>query len=650
MAEQSNGEQYKAIQKTYEAYKKANRINAQQKELRKKTDGDVSSFSDNLDKKESQYKNTINSYIASGRTAIRKYQQLPKTQMNSLIDLAISSLEGPTGNDAVREIRGIFIRTIKNTRERVRRLLQEEIINTLGCSQEQQYEPSIVYIPVQSIDIFGKTLQYSPDEIPGSYLYENSQFNPRKIPYAFNRELYHRLQKQGQSYFQEYNIYFQGKTGQNLFDITYVTNNGNVDGDFYKVEFKQRATGYKIIEFIGEYYSAIDVINVKDVYKNVLNALTGAISIQIGYERDQTKLDIIIQKILGMCFDNKKEIDVSGVGKLDQQDQSDENSLELSELETQILEERVKNLYAGVIELVSCEGIKLPVTSPTIISLLDPFNDDNLITSDSTYLAENMIESLATNPEWKAKIPTGLDISINKEFLQIAVMAVVNSILSPKHLFPLVVMEKYLTGNESPEDLDSFLRKYKKLFMNLVSKISEIFIEELLKEIKKNYKKVVQDLINNQIQEILAKRSKNIAVIITAINAALTIAAIAEDYRRCQNVIDELKRLLMLAQRLLRLTGVTNPIWNTFAQYKPGMSASSLLARFIEELDKNGMNTDDLPDGSPNMGLINQKSNFDVTMDEFAENSKVSIALKASDVYAVASGGAPIINIYGNLE
>ena len=128
------------------------------------------------------------------------------------------------------------------------------------------------------------------------------------------------------------------------------------------------------------------------------------------------------------------------------------------------------------------------------------------------------------------------------------------------------------------------------------------------------------------------------------------MAAAVEDYRRCQNVIDELKRLLSLAQRLIVLNGTTNPLWNSLSSYKPGMSATSLLTRYIEELDQNGMDTGDLPDGSPNAALINKKSDYQSQMDELAENGKVSVAINSIDVYGLTSGGAPIINLFGNLE
>lgn len=655
MPEQSNGEQYQNLTKKFFSLNTTKKVKDQKK---KELDQKTSNYSDRIDQKEAQFKKRFDSFAASGRTTIKKYQELPKTQLNSLIDLTLSTLDTQTNSDVSREIRTIFINTIKNTRERVKKLLQDEIVKTLGCSQEQEYQPTTVYISVQSIDFFGKTLQYSPETKPGMYLYENKEFSPRIKPYSFNRELYHRIQNEGVSYLEEYDVYFQGLTNQKLFDITYVTNDGNRDGNFYRIDFQERTTGYKVVDFIGDYLSSIDVINIKDTYTNVFNALTGAISIQKGFtsneEREQKKWELIIQKILGLCFDNRQEIDVSGTGKLDPSDQIDENFLELDDIDNLIIDQKLKNYLSGVIEFVGCDGIKLPTTSPLLVNLLDPFLDDNLITSDPTFLAENMLDSLADNPEWKAKVPN-LSFIINKEFMNVAINAILNTILSPKHLFPLVVMEKVLKQNfQESESIERFVAVYKKFLINLTSKISSIFVEELVKQIRKNFRRIIQDIVNGQIQELVRKRKKTVGSILASINIGLTLASAVKDFRRCQSIIDELNRLLNLSIYLFRRQPTTiNPIWNKLASTKVGMTTASMMSKYIEFLEDSGIDTGDAPDGTPNKGLFAQQNAFEALLDEIAENGKVTVAITQEDVLTLSSAPpspANIRNLPGNLE
>lgn len=674
MPEQSNSEQYQEVESKFFSYQNAVTINNNSKELRKKkgktqptfidqTEAKrqnirkgVDSFDKNINNKEAEFKNKFNKEIADTKNKLKNFKSQGKSQLNSLVDLSINSLDRPSSNDAVKEVRGIFIRTIRQTKERVKKLLQQEVVSSLGCSQEQQYKPGPIFIPVQSIDIFNKTLQFSPDSPPGQYLYENKPFNPYSNPttnpYSFNRELYQRLQNT-ESYDTEYGVKFKGPTGQDLFNIRFVTkDNNNIDGQYYRVDLEPRTTGLKVVDFIGEYYSSIDVISLKEVYTNVLNALTGAISFQQKFDgRDQTKFEIIIQRIMGMCFDNKQEIDVSGVGKLDQLDQADTNLTEFDDLENLLIEERVKNILAGVVEFTDCDNIQLPIGSKFITDLLNPFDDENLVTSDPDSLAETLLDSLANNPEWKAKIPTGLGIAINKEFLRVAIMAVVNTILSPKHLFPLVVMSRALRPDQTgPLDLEEFLNYYKKFLMNLISKITSIFVEELVKEIKKNFARVTKDLVNDILEELIRKQSLQTKAIITAVNIGLTVAAGIQDYRRCQSVIDELKRILNLTRNLLNLTGNSSPLLDTLAQFKPGMSATSMMTRYVEELENKGIPTGNLPDGSPNVGMIAQKDNYQSQMDEMAENGKVSVGLRADQVQALAASGVGIIKVHGNMQ
>jgi hypothetical protein len=674
MPEQSNSEQYQEVESKFFSYQNAVTINNNSKELRNKkgktqptfidqTEAKrqnirkgVDSFDKNINNKEAEFKNKFNKEIADTKNKLKNFKSQGKSQLNSLVDLSINSLDRPSSNDAVKEVRGIFIRTIRQTKERVKKLLQQEVVSSLGCSQEQQYKPGPIFIPVQSIDIFNKTLQFSPDSPPGQYLYENKPFNPYSNPtanpYSFNRELYQRLQNT-ESYDTEYGVKFKGPTGQDLFNIRFVTkDNNNIDGQYYRVDLEPRATGLKVVDFIGEYYSSIDVISIKEVYTNVLNALTGAISFQQKFDgRDQTKFEIIIQRIMGMCFDNKQEIDVSGVGKLDQLDQADTNLTEFDDLENLLIEERVKNILAGVVEFTDCNNIQLPIGSKFITDLLDPFDDENLVTSDPDFLAETLLDSLANNPEWKAKIPTGLGIAINKEFLRVAIMAVVNTILSPKHLFPLVVMSRALRPDQTgPLDLEEFLNYYKKFLMNLISKITSIFVEELVKEIKKNFARITKDLVNDVLEELIRKQDLQTRAIITAVNVGLTVAAGIQDYRRCQSVIDELKRILNLTSKLLNLTGNSSPLLDTLAQFKPGMSATSMMTRYVEELENKGIPTGNLPDGSPNVGMVAQKDNYQSQMDEMAENGKVSVGLRADQVQALAASGVGIIKVHGNMQ
>jgi hypothetical protein len=568
MAEgQSNSEQYKEVEDKINVNKIALKILKDKKKIQSDVKSSVENYSSKGDVLEKNLKEKFDNYSESFKNKKKQYKSQGKDQISSLISVLNTSITG-TGNTSTEEfVRNIFIKTTNRSKDRILKILMDETVSALGCSQEQSYYPREIYIKVSSLDIFGKILTNSPNDFPGKYLYENQLFSPVSTPRAFNRELYNRIQNQGVSYFQEYGVNYLGITNQPLFDITYVTKSGQTPGFFYKVNLQQRNTGYKVVDFLGDYLETIDVINIKEIYKNVLDLLTGSVSfsLKMGDDslRDQTKFEKILQRILGLCFDNKTEIDVSGVGKLDQLDQVDDQIFTMDEIDNLEIENKVKNLLSGVIEFQDCGPIEFPISSPSIPNLLDGFDSTNLTTKDYDFLVKNMLDSLSQNPDWKIKYPQIPNLSnvINKEFIKLIPIAIINSLLSPKHLFPLYVMSKSLDNNLSDdiETLEDFSRIYKKYLIQVSSKISSIFIEELVKEIRNQVKDLIQDLINQELLELVNKKNKTIQSVLSLINAGLTAAALISDYRRCQSIIDELESLLQIGKRLASLSGAGLP-------------------------------------------------------------------------------------------
>jgi len=580
-------------------------------------------------------------------------------ELNKEINKAnFSQLKTDTAKNATEALRNTFIQTVNRTKERIQEVLSQEAVSALGCSQEQNYNNTSLYIKVLSIDVFGKTLQNDPNTSPGQYIYEVKPFSPRKQPFSFNRELYNRLQNPGKSYKDEYGINFLGKTAQELFNITYVKDPTPIGkpqlyGDYYKVDLSPRVSGEKVVDFLNDYYNSIDILNFNELYSNVLNLLTGAVSMKLSTGEDelrkQTQFEKILQRILGLCFDNRQEIDVSGSGKLDPLDQIDDSFFVLSSKEQVEVENKVKNILENVIQYKDCGTVLLPVNVDANLSLLDKFLNPDVDASNADRIAQDLLNEIAKNPEWKLYVPNSVDLSItiNTEFLNLIPIAITNSLLSPKHLFPLMVMGKALQNEyiDNIEDLQDFIREFKKFIVNLTSKISAIFVEELVKQIRKNIKDLMQSIVQQTTNELLNKKAK---IILASINLALNLAAAIEDYRRCKSIIDELQRMLQLTSSIRNLTGGgVPPLINYLANLKPGMSATSLLTRFIEGLEDIGVPTGDLPDGSPNVGIVIQQAFNQSLMDEIAENGKTEVTITGIEVADLSAKG--FTKVSGNL-
>jgi hypothetical protein len=656
MAEgQSNAEGYSQVEQKIRVYRTAQKLNQQRKKLKEK----INHFNQESNDFEGNFKRKLSDLSTdSVGDRLKQYKTEGKDQLKKLYDVFNTSLDKSGSSTNSGDLVNIITTVANRSIGRVNEILSTEIISSLGCSEEQEYEIKPIYIRVSSLDIFGKTLTINPNETPGKFLYETRPFLPTRVPYSFNRELYNRLQKKGVSYREEYGVNFIGASGQPLFDIKYVTNNGIENGDFYEVRLLPRVGGAKVGDFVIDYLQSIDVIDLNTLYTNVFNLITGGISFKLKWSdetnREQKKIEKFIQRILGLCFDNNQEIDVSGVGKLDPLDQIDESIFVLDEIDLIEIENDVSNILSGVVEFEDCGSVKLPINSDILINSLDGFTDPNLSISQYDALVRNMLSDISNNSEWKLRFPTiPWDEIINKEFLNLIPTALVNSILSPKHLFPLFVMGKSIgqSFQDEIESVQDFFVFYRKFIINFVSKLYAIFVEELVKQIRKNIRDLIQITVNQQLEEIYNKRNKVLSTILLSINAALTLAAGISDYRRCKSVLDELQGLLQIALRMRALfttTGVS-PIINYLAFLKPGMSPTSLLSRFIEEMEDIGVPTGDLPSGAPNIGLILTRGFNQSLMDEIAENGKTQVSINLEQLLRLQTGVTPIINLDGNI-
>ena len=656
MAEgQSNAEGYSEVEQKIRVYRTAQKLNQQRKKLKEK----IKHINQDSREFESKTKRKLDDFSSAEiEKKIKQYKTEGKDQLKKLFDVFNTSVDQSGTTKTTQELVNILTTTTNRSLGRINEIMSTELISALGCSEEQEYETKPIYIKVASLDIFGKTLTTNPDQVPGKYLYENRPFSPRRVPYSFNRELYNRLQQKGVSYNQQYGLNFIGASGQPLFDLKYVTNNGIEDGDFYEVTLSSRVGGAKVGDFIIDYLQSIDILDINSLYTNVLNLITGSVSFKLNWSdetnREQKKIEKFIQRILGLCFDNNQEIDVSGVGKLDPLDQIDESIFILDDIELVEIENDVANILSGVVEFEDCGSVKLPINSDLLLNSLSGFTDPNLSINQYDALVRNMLSDIANNSEWKVRFPTiPWDEIINKEFLNLIPTALVNSLLSPKHLFPLFVMGKSI-GQSFQDEIETgqdFFIFYRKFIINFVSKLYAIFVEELVKEIRKNLRSLIETTVNQQLEEVYSKRNKVLATVLLSINAALTLAAGISDYRRCKSVLDELQGLLQIALRMRSLyttTGVS-PIINYLAFLKPGMSPTSLLSRFIEEMEDIGVPTGDLPSGAPNIGLILTRGFNQALMDEIAENGKAQVSINLEQLTKLQTGVTPIINLDGNI-
>ena len=312
----------------------------------------------------------------------KRFQRDPPNSMDQLLGF-LGQTQG-NGSATLKYLRSKILQAAAQIEPKMADILKKETINALGCSVEQTYngvtseslslqpiplrpQQEGIYIPVNSVDFFSN-LKQSPQTNFGKVYYEkedpsaDSTFRPYggPIPFPMNKQLFNLMtsDNKDRSYSQINGNYYLGKSGQKLFDMQYTqTNSFGVTGDYYRVFLIDREDGQGNItnnvgEFISDYYSTIKIVDSVDIGAQLVNLISGALDInaQVGFGElnNQSRFGLITARILGLCFDERKEIDVSGVAKVGELDGVDDSFFELNEIDLRNIEVEISNVQNGI--------------------------------------------------------------------------------------------------------------------------------------------------------------------------------------------------------------------------------------------------------------------------------------------------------------
>lgn len=609
-----------------------------------------------LDKKKSDVIKQLNE-LDKGTNALKnQVKNEIKNQLEQLLDLFKQTLP-PTGGGSLSTISGFFLQAAEKTKEQVKGLLVEEIISTIGCSEEQSYEDKLnqpIYIKVSQIDLF-KRLKFSPEDDDAKYYYENEPTTPGAIPSSTNRILYERLQNLGQSYQTQFSSGYKGASGQDLFDVEYVQFYPSVNptnfGDYLKVTLKpQLNSATSVSDFLTDYYGSIDVLQFDVLSAELMNALTGVFDFSMNISsdemREQKKFDLILKRIMGVCTDPTKKIDVSGTAKLSDEDNIDDSFFEVSNQELRSIENDINNRLAGVVEFEDCGNLQLPVNVLGTRQILD-----EVITkkgeSGKVDRVQQAIDEIANDPNWKNLVPKlGIDLNI-KASLDTSLITqlpkiVFKTILSPKVMLGFLVMVKGISSQFSTQldslfdDLENFMKTFRKFTVNFMRKIMAIYVKELFDIVKKNVKLLVEKILNDIIKEA---KNKQLQMYSSIVYALLVLGQAFVDYRNCKSVIDEILKLLNLA---LSKGGSGLPLFVLAgSKLLGGVSDTRSFANAIEGIQAAGLPTGDAPDGGPNMMNMAFMAMIKGMNKDKAENGKTEIFIPPLTVIVPPFGAGP---------
>ena len=651
---------------------------------------------------ESESTANLTSSLDKISTQQKRYLRNPPNSFDQLLDLI--NLTNGSGLDSTKYLRKKLLEASVKIEPKIQEIISTQALKALGCSQEQTFtgftsvnlsslgglngiDPSLgIYVPVQAIDIAG-ILKESPESKVGKILYEKPQpsvdtgvFRPYQgeKPFPMNKTLNLRMDNnnKGVSYYEEYGKYYQGVSGKDLFDIQYSPTNGYGNTqDCYKVALISgvSASDNKVGTFLKDYYSTIKLVDSADIGASIVNLISGAISIksQLGADElsKKTEFALFVERILGMCFDSRREIDVSGISKIAELDGVDESFFELTEVDLRNIDLKITNIQNGVMEFEDCDNVKLPVDYDTLIDDLIVFRDSlsGQTTQDQVASLEGILDTIYQNPDWKLFIPTNfnLDVAVNKDILKQIPIAIASTVLSPKVLLPIFILlqvvengavstyNKEITpgnaiiqsGNTNIGQVNNivnnqidFLKVFKTFNIQVISKIGGIFIETLFEILKKDLIILLGVIVKDITTSKLAKRYRSIKILLEIAALVVGIAAVfdlVDDYRKCKSLVDKINQILSL---IYTTSSPTPPIplpLLLLTKFLPGTSPERSTINTIQELQSLGIPTGTLPDGSPNLMLLYNLSTHKGADKEESEHG-------GGDGVAITPEGIPI--------
>lgn len=640
----------------------------------------------------SKAKSEITSQLDKVKDLQKRYLRDAPNSMDDLLGF-LGETRG-NGSSTIRYLRRAILQASVKIEPKLAAIVKEETIKALGCSIEQTYngvsaqnltlqplpllpQQEGIYIPISSIDLFSN-LKTEPDSNFGKIFYEKQLPSGSDIfrpfggddPFPMNKQLYQLTDSNNlnRSFSQINGKNYLGKSGQNLFDIQYSkTNSFGVTGDYYRIILINREDGSGNIsnnvgEFINDYYSTIKLVDNVDIGANIVNILSGAIKFKaqvgVGQLNEQSKFDLLVQRILGLCFDSRREIDVSGVSKIAELDGVDDSFFELTEIDLRNIDITISNVQNGVMEFEDCNNVKLPVNADSLISQLVDFRDDieNKTTNEQVDILESIIDSISQNPDWSVLIPNNFNasVAIDTGVIKKIPLAVASSVLSPKVLLPLYTLlsvvqsgETYTynqavttvnTVTETAGDVgnlgsdignsasnivtngESFLKTFRTFSIQVISKINAEFLKVLFEILKKDIINLMSSIIQDVAKSKVLKKYKTI---LTLIQIALVVGQLIGDYRKCKSLLENILLLLSLVGR--NFSGkleIPLPLLALSATL-PGISTEKMTINAITALQSLGIPTGTLPDGSPNLMLLFNFASNGAIVDNISEDGKV---------------------------
>jgi hypothetical protein len=577
------------------------------------------------------------------------------------------------------ELNDIIRQSVMNVIPRVDDILYEEIIKAFNCDLTTLV-PVVgdglnnpIEIEVPEIDLL-KHLFNDPSSDVGKYMYEQSNLNsstypPGQTPYPVNRFLRDLVYNGGVNIdgVNDNHKTIYGKSGKPLFDIILVSTPPAVPRfaiyPYYKVDSgnpnyqsapnpapaSPSTTGqqkFTFIEWLKDYFENTRIIEFQNLIGALLEVLTGFMSVRnksfsIQDMKAMEWFTSFMTNILEAC-DGDELIGPDTESVSHQEELFDSDNFFNFTVEDQRAQElEVNRKKNNVLTLKSCGSIDIPIDN----KLVDEAVDDILSTSVTNEKMKRfnlLLQQLSRHSAKKAGYDLGLgsitlpvEIDFKENLIKKLPQILMYSVLSPKSVLPIVLTGKIMNQNGQ---LCTSLELFAKIFKRVLIRVIKEILKEVLKYILIKVKNAILRMIRQMIKEKLSEQmKKKIRLIRKLLDILLPLINALQNAKNCQEIYNIL--LGILAANMPDIPFGVPPFLLAAAKMRPGTSALGTFERHINKLQALGVDTGDMPDGTPNIGLLVDLARFQAREEEINDNGKTETVIMNGQVITPVGPG-----------
>ena len=416
-----------------------------------------------------------------------------------------------------------------------------------------------------------KMFTVDPSSSSGKIMYETA--SPDKGKQKANRNFYTSFN--GSPY------QFNTNNNKTLFTSTW----SNPNQHFVISGLTQESSQPKVGEFFSDYFSTIELPDIHNIVKtSMLMTIQGDGTEPSWFLDGMNEVQRIIKKLLSVCGPplNPKEFTNHNATKLfNENDEDIQSYFNFNDVEGIDIDDE-DTRKRRVLKFKDCNNFEVPVNGKMIEDFVY-FIDKKPISAviDSTI---NKVASDASTQS-DSSLPT-INFNINLQNLYILNIpkAIITALLSPKIIFPIVLIYKIVKNNLGSLDLKGLMKKLWKLFYGIIKDIFWLFMREFWKLIKVELLKFLEKTA----KKIIKGKMKKYYTIIMALIAFLTKAL--ED--GLDNCYDMFNAIIAGINGALTANGpiqVPNLLL-IFADKQPGYSPERASMNISEKMSSAGIN------------------------------------------------------------